>query len=110
MHTLSGSFTCRKYAIWDKRLYFPSKRRAEDFFRPEKIRRLRPGLNPRTWVPKASTLPLNHSVYLMKFFLMWVFFTERYVKGGLKMIMKEIVMTRRWVLSGHLRGWAEENP
>ena len=25
-----------------------------------KIRRLRPGLNPRTWVPKASTLPLDH--------------------------------------------------
>jgi hypothetical protein len=24
------------------------------------IRRLRPGLNPRTWVPKASTLPLDH--------------------------------------------------
>ena len=25
-----------------------------------KIRRLRPGLNPRTWVPKASTLTLDH--------------------------------------------------
>ena len=25
-----------------------------------KIRLLRPGLNPRTWVPKASTLPLDH--------------------------------------------------
>jgi hypothetical protein len=23
-------------------------------------RRLRPGVNPRTWVPKASTLPLDH--------------------------------------------------
>ena len=32
-HTLSGSFTCRKYATWDKRLYFPSEgMRAEDFF------------------------------------------------------------------------------
>ena len=29
-------------------------------FLPLKIRRLRPGLNPRTWVPKASTLPLDH--------------------------------------------------
>ena len=28
------------------------------FFRPLKIRWLRPGLNPRTWVLKASTLPL----------------------------------------------------
>ena len=30
------------------------------FFRPEKSRRLRPGLNPRTWVLKGSTLPLDH--------------------------------------------------
>ena len=28
-------------------------------FSPLKIRRLRPGLNPRTWVPKANTLPLD---------------------------------------------------
>ena len=49
------------HAIWDKRLYFPSEgRRAEDLFVLWKIRRLRPGLNPRTWVPKASTLPLDH--------------------------------------------------
>jgi len=29
-------------------------------FSPLKIRQLRPGLNPQTWVPKASTLPLDH--------------------------------------------------
>ena len=29
-------------------------------FSPWKIRQLRLGLNPRTWVPKASTLPLDH--------------------------------------------------
>jgi hypothetical protein len=45
---------------WDRRLYFPFEgRRAEHFF-ALKIRRLRPGVNPRTWVPKASTLPLDH--------------------------------------------------
>ena len=34
---IQGSFTCRKSATWDKRLYFPSEgRRLEDFFRPEK--------------------------------------------------------------------------
>ena len=55
-----GSFTCRKATTWDLRLYFPSEeRRAEDFF-ALKIRRLRPGANPRTRVPKASTLPLDH--------------------------------------------------
>jgi len=30
------------------------------FFSPLKIRRLRPGLNPRTWVLKASRLLLDH--------------------------------------------------
>jgi hypothetical protein len=29
-------------------------------FRPEKSWRLRPGLNPRTWVLKGSKLPLDH--------------------------------------------------
>ena len=54
--SLLGSFTCRQFTTWDRRLYFPSEgRRAEDFF-ARKIQRLRPGLNPRTWVPKASTL------------------------------------------------------
>ena len=44
----------------DRRLFFPSEgRRAEDFFALQ-IGRLRPGLSPRTWVPKASTLPLDH--------------------------------------------------
>jgi hypothetical protein len=36
----------------------PKGRRAEDFF-ALKIRRLWPGVNPRTWVSKASTLPLD---------------------------------------------------
>jgi len=54
--SLLGSFTCRKFTTWDRRLYFPSEgRRAEDFF-ARKIRPLRPGLNPRTRVPEASTL------------------------------------------------------
>jgi hypothetical protein len=33
----------------------PEGRHAEDFF-TRKIRRLRPGLNPRTWVPEVSML------------------------------------------------------
>ena len=36
------------------------------FYRPLKIRRLRPGLNPRTWVSEASTLPLHHRSRLSK--------------------------------------------
>jgi len=55
-HVTFGSFTCRKFTTWDRRLYFTSEgRRAEDFF-TRKIRLLRPGLNPQTWVPEASTL------------------------------------------------------
>ena len=37
------------------------------FFFALKIRRLRPGLNPRTWVLKASTLPLDHRSRLYTF-------------------------------------------
>ena len=38
----------------------PPKEGVLRIYSPLKIRRLRPGLNPRTWVPKASTLPLDH--------------------------------------------------
>ena len=39
----------------------PPKEGMLRIFSPLKIRSLRPGLNPRTWVPKASTLPLDHN-------------------------------------------------
>ena len=38
----------------------PPKEGVLRIFSPLKIRRLRPGLNPRTLVPKASMLPLDH--------------------------------------------------
>jgi hypothetical protein len=38
----------------------PPKEGVLRIFSPLKIRRFRLGLNPRTWVPKASTLPLDH--------------------------------------------------
>ena len=42
-------------------IYFPSEgRRAEEFYCSLKILRLRPGLNPQTWVSEASMLPLHH--------------------------------------------------
>jgi len=37
-------------------------------FLPLKIRQLRPGLNPQTWVLKASTLPLDR-LTLLNFYL-----------------------------------------
>ena len=39
---------------------FPLKEGVLRIFFALKIRRLRPGANPRTWVPKASRLPLEH--------------------------------------------------
>ena len=43
----------------------PPKEGVLRIFSPLKIRRLWPGLNPRTWVLKASTLPLdNRSRYV----------------------------------------------
>jgi hypothetical protein len=38
----------------------PPKEGVPRIFSSLKIRRLRPGLNPRTWVLKASTVPLDH--------------------------------------------------
>jgi hypothetical protein len=38
----------------------PPKEGVLRIFSPLKIWRLRPGLNPWTWIPKASTLPLDH--------------------------------------------------
>ena len=48
---------------------FPPKEGVLRIFSPLKIRRLRPGLNPRTWVPKVSTLPLDHRTSVMDIYL-----------------------------------------
>ena len=49
----------------------PPKEGVLRIFSPIKIRQLRPGLNPRTWVLKASKLPLDHRsreqyIYMVK--------------------------------------------
>ena len=55
--TSLGSFTCHKAGTWDIFFYFPSEGRHTEYFPDSrKIQRLRPGLNPRTWVPVASIL------------------------------------------------------
>ena len=59
-HNVQGSFTCRKSTTWDRRLYFPPQEGVLRIFSSWKIQRLRSGLNLRTWVPEASTLPLDH--------------------------------------------------
>jgi hypothetical protein len=61
-HQMKGSVTCHKSVTWDRRIYFPSEGRHSEDFLPWKIRRLRSGLNPRSWVPEPSMLttrPLN---------------------------------------------------
>jgi hypothetical protein len=69
-----GLFTCRKYATWDRRLYFPSEgRHAVEFF-ARKIRLLRPGWNPRSWGPEASMLTTRHIVMLLPMFNILYFY------------------------------------
>ena len=59
--TLSGSFTCLKYATWDKRPYFPSEgRHAEDFFFALKNPTASAGFEPANLGTKSSTLLLDH--------------------------------------------------
>jgi hypothetical protein len=59
---LLGSFTCPKVGTWDRLFDFPSEgRHAEDFY-IRKIRRLRPGLNPRTREPEASMLTTDGDI------------------------------------------------
>jgi hypothetical protein len=57
-HQMKGSLTCQKSVTWDRRLYFPSEGMLRTFS-AWKIRRLRPGLNPRSWVPEASMLNIR---------------------------------------------------
>ena len=45
---------------WTDGFTSPPKEGVLRIFSPLKIRRIRPGLNPRTWVLKASTLPLDY--------------------------------------------------
>ena len=52
------------------------------FFRPEKSWRLRPGLNPRTWVLKGSTLPLDHRSRLHLLGLLSLSHTRRFWHAG----------------------------
>ena len=56
----------------------PPKEGVLKIFSPLKIRRLRSGLNPRTWVLKASTLPLDHRSRLFKNILPFSYFIASY--------------------------------
>ena len=72
-HVNPGFFDMpRKSATWETALLPPQGRHAVDFF-ARKIRRLRPGSNPRSWVPEASMLttrppkPLHYMLWNSKF-------------------------------------------
>ena len=58
---IQGSFTYRKiYGMGQTALLHFWRKAFWGFFRPEKSDGFGRGLNLRTWVPKASTLPLDH--------------------------------------------------
>ena len=103
--------TCCKAGTWDRFLYFPSGgRHAEDFY-VRKIQRLRPGLNPETWVPaasvlttrppKPSTLPHTKMYYSSKPVLkeFKTFKTLRYVSISYEIILREFVISLLRLLS-----------
>jgi hypothetical protein len=50
----------------------PPKEGALRNFLPLKIRRLQPGLNPRTLVLKANTLPLDHRSFPLYYILLYL--------------------------------------
>ena len=61
----------------------PPKEGVLRIFFATKIWRLRPGANPRTWVPKASTLPLDHRrCFLAALSLLKYFITVRFNNIG----------------------------
>jgi hypothetical protein len=83
--------TRRKATTSDERLYFPSEgRRAEDFF-ALKFRRRWPGVNPRTWVPKVSTLPLDHRSRLCSYVGMSAF---RFIVSVLLVLLLRILLNK----------------
>jgi hypothetical protein len=53
---IQGSFTCRKSATWDPRLYFPSEGRSAEDFSALKNPTASAGFETANLVPEASTL------------------------------------------------------
>jgi hypothetical protein len=89
-HVNLVSFTCRKVTTCDRRLYFPSEGRCAEEFFARKIRRLRPGLNTRTRVPEASTLPLDNRRRWV-----WIYVTHMMVLYSTTGVSDETVL---WLL------------
>ena len=67
-------------------------------FSPWKIRRLRPGLNPRTWVPKASMLPLDHRSRYSSVSLAHI--RARRWMGAFKLVIKNVWRNHNLVTPG----------
>ena len=72
----------------------PLRRKACWGFFALKIRRLRPGLNPRTWVLKASMLPLDHRSHttLVSYLLCW----RRHVSAAVGHLQVQPTTRSRW--------------
>ena len=70
-HVNPGFFDMpRKSATWETALLPPQGRHAVDFF-ARKIRGLRPGSNPRSWVPEASMLTTRPPKPLTNIEVLW---------------------------------------
>jgi len=64
----------------------PPKEGLLRIFSPLKIRRLRPGLNPQTWVLKASTLPIDHQSRIIHVLLWKIQEQNLYIFWGINLM------------------------
>jgi hypothetical protein len=85
--------------LWHGRDSFtsPLKEGVLRIFLPLKIWRLWPGLNLRTWVPKASTLPLDHRShsYYVYFNILYCIIFFSHVISGMHTSKKDISMNQK---------------
>jgi hypothetical protein len=88
------SFTCRKSATWDRRLYFPRK-----------IRQLRLGSNTRFWVPESSMLTTRPPKPLYNYSLQ----TGLHVKAILGTWRKIVTHSQTTVLTWASKWLSREN-
>jgi hypothetical protein len=79
------------------------------FFSPLKIRRLHTGLNPRTWVLKASTLPLDHRSRLARVRPSKLQTCGQFVSCEMEVVLNEFIYCPMWDIFQHYRGGFEEN-
>ena len=82
----------------------PPKEGVLRIFSPWIIRRLRSGFNPRTWVPKASTLSLDHRSRCV-YRLIWHSNDCRFTSANSDKLLFNFKCSKHWIRSAVGWGW-----